>query len=113
MSGEVFFPGSKVPFRPINPWGRKAQALRYDGTPMPDGWKSPLAEPLYQVHVLDSVKGDIPIGPKIGQQVCDQMCANLKLLIKAGPITGWSSPYVRAIAPQQVQRRRIHLPSPA
>jgi hypothetical protein len=84
--GDVFFPGSKVPFNPINPWGRKAA--------YPDGWKSPMREPLFQVHVMDNERGVIPIGPKVANDLASELCAATRLAIKTGRITGWSDPTV-------------------
>lgn len=95
MSGDVFFPGSKIPYSPINPHGRKA---RY-----PDGWKSPLREPLFQVYVNDQLRGDIPIGPKVRNDVASQICAAVQVAIKSGKINGWSSPTVVKAPPEQVR----------
>lgn len=89
----MLVPGSeKIPFNPINPWGQKPVVRRKDGSIM--NWKSPLAEPLFQVHVLDHKRGDLRIGPKIRRDIADQLCANVTIAIKAGKITGWSSPCV-------------------
>lgn len=84
--GDIFFPGSKVPFNPINPHGAKA---RY-----PDGWKNPMQQKLYQVFVQDKDKGAIPIGPKCGHDIADELCAATQIAIKSGRVTGWSSPTV-------------------
>jgi len=45
----TYFPGSKVPFSPINPHGSKAK--------MPAGWKNPFHAKLYRVHVDDAERG--------------------------------------------------------
>jgi hypothetical protein len=84
--GDKFFPGSDVPFRPINPWGRKA--------PMPDGWKNPMQQKLYQVFVLDKELGQIPIGPRMRQDAADQFCAATRIAIKSGRIHDWANPTV-------------------
>lgn len=93
--GDTFFPNSKIPFNPINPHGRKAK--------YPDGWKSPLREPLYQVHVNDKDRGNIPIGPKARNDVASQLCTTVQAAIKSGRITGWSSPHVMPAPPEQVR----------
>jgi hypothetical protein len=93
--GHIFFPGSDKPFNPINPHGAKA---RY-----PSGWKNPLAEKLYQVHVEDRELGHIRIGPKVGQAIADELCAATRLAIAAGQITGWSNPHVLPAPPEQVR----------
>lgn len=84
--GDTFFPGSPIPFRPNNPHGSKAK--------MPDGWKNPLKERLFQVFVEDRHQGLIPIGPKVGRAITDELCATVNTAIKAGTITGWTNPHV-------------------
>lgn len=97
MTGDIFFPNSRVPFNPINPHGSKAK--------MPDGWKSPMREPLFQVHVMDAELGHICIGPKVRNDIASQICAATQASIKAGKITGWSDPCVLPAPPEQVVRR--------
>lgn len=92
---DVFFPGSKIPFNPINPHGARAK--------MPIGWKNPLKRKLYQVHVMDKDGGHIRVGPKIEIDVASELCATIQMAIKAGKITGWSSPTVIACPPEQVR----------
>ena len=95
MTGDTFFPGSKIPFNPINPHGSKAK--------YPDGWKSPLRERLYQVFVEDQDRGCIPIGPKAGHAVVSEWCALAQTAIKAGNITGWTNPHVLPAPAEQVR----------
>lgn len=92
---DTFFPGSKIPFNPINPHGAKA---RY-----PDGWKNPLKEKLYQVFVEDKERGCIAIGPKIRFDVATTLCSTTYTAIKAGKIAGWSNPHVLPAPPEQVR----------
>lgn len=96
VSGPRFF-DSSAPFNPINPHGAKAR--------MPDGWKSPLKEPLYQVFVEDHRHGCIPIGPKIGNAIASELCATVQTSIAAGKITGWTNPHVMPAPAEQVRRR--------
>lgn len=84
--GNTYFPGSSAPFNPINPFGAKAA--------YPKGWKNPLAEKLFQVFVEDREMGLIPIGPKVGRAITDELCATVNTAIKAGTITGWTNPHV-------------------
>lgn len=95
MSGDTFFPGSKIPFNPINPHGSRAK--------MPKGWKNPLARKLYQVHVMDAKHGHLRVGPKVELTVADELCAAMKIAIKAGKISGWTSPTVMPAPPEQVR----------
>lgn len=95
MVGDTFFPGSKIPFNPINPHGAKA---RY-----PDGWKNPLKETLFQVFVEDRENGHIAIGPKIGLNIAFELCATTNTAIKAGKISGWSNAHVLPAPPEQVR----------
>src|SRR5271156_4224518 len=90
--GDTYFPGSSVPFNPINPFGAKAA--------YPKGWKNPMNDRLYQVFVEDRHQGRIPIGPKITGAVADQLCATVETAIKAGKITGWTNPHV-SLAPAE------------
>lgn len=93
--GDTFFPGSKTPFRPINPYGARAN--------VPEGWKNPLKEKLYQVFVDDQKRGQIPIGPKIRFDVATQLCSNTNIAIKAGKISGWSSAHISPAPAEQVR----------
>lgn len=97
--GDTFFPGSKIPFNPINPHGAKAR--------MPAGWKSPMQEKLYQVHVEDRKLGCIPIGPKMGNAIASELCATVQAAIQIGKISGWTNPHVLAAPAEQVRRRLI------
>lgn len=92
---DVFFPGSKVPFNPINAHGAKAK--------YPDGWKNPLKERLWQVFVEDKERGCIPIGPKVGFNVVSELCATVNTAIKAGTISGWSNPHILPAPAEQVR----------
>jgi hypothetical protein len=97
-------PGSpNVPFRPINPFGRKPQVLKADGTPL--DWTSPLAEPLFQVWVLDHKKGTIPIFPKVGRAVAEEFLAHTKAAIKSGRIRGWAAPTILPAPPEKAVSR--------
>jgi hypothetical protein len=82
-------PGSEhIPFKPINPWGRKAK--------MPEGWVSPLERRVYQLYVDDKDKGTIAICPRMQRPIVEEWLAALKIAIKTGKITGWSNPHIRA-----------------
>ena len=86
-------PGSEhIPFKPINAHGKTPVVMRKDGSVI--NWKSPLGEPMFQVHVQDREHGDLPIGPKFAMGIADQLCATVKIAIKSGKITGWSNPHV-------------------
>jgi hypothetical protein len=92
---DVYFPGSNVPFRPINPWGRKAAYTNASGLTMPEGWVSPFSDgPRYRVHV-DTPSGESqPVTPGMGRLIIDELCATINNAIKAGNVTGWSNPHV-------------------
>lgn len=103
VSGPVV-PGSEhIPFRPFNPHGKAPEVRRANGTVA--DWKNPLAVDLYQVYVLDSERGTIPIGPKAAMDVCDQLLSAVKLAIKAGQIHGWASPTLVKIGKQRAVSR--------
>lgn len=105
MTGDTLFPNSKIPFNPINPHGSRARYPdgRRAGLDAPPGWKSPLREPLYQVHVEDKDRGHIPIGPKVRNDIASQLCAAVQTAIKSGRVTGWANPYVMRAPPEQVR----------
>jgi hypothetical protein len=85
-------PGSAhIPFNPINKWGGKPKVFRADGSVI--DWKSPIREPLFQVHV-DTREGSIPIGPRIGLAIASEIAATTQVAIKAGRIHGWANPTV-------------------
>lgn len=96
---DVYFPGSKIPFNPINPHGARAKP--------PSGWKNPLALKLFQVHVMDEERGHIRVGPKVESGVANELCATIQTAIKAGKITGWSSPTVMPCPPEQVRWGKV------
>lgn len=86
-------PGSEhIPFNPINPWGRAAKARG-----MPDGWKSPLNEPLFQVFVDDRESGRLAIGPKMIRSIADEFHSAVNLAIKSGRIRGWANPHLERV----------------
>lgn len=103
--GPTTFPGSDKPFNPINPWGRKAVAVGVDGQKLPADWKSPVAQPTYQVFVEDREKGVIAIGPSWGQPEAEQLLSSVKIAIKAGKVTSWANPHIVKKPPQRAVAR--------
>jgi hypothetical protein len=93
--GDTFFPGSSIPFNPINPHGAKAA--------YPAGWKSPMQQKLHQVFVLDRNRGQIPVGPKMRAEIAEQLCAAIRVAIKAGRIHDWTEPTVLAAPAERLK----------
>ena len=80
---EVWIPGSKVPFRPVNPWGR----------PMPKLVRQVRA-PLYQVIVKRQGRGQIPFGPKMEKAFADEFLHAIEGQIRAGNEKELSDPHI-------------------
>lgn len=101
-SGDVFIPGSKIPFKPINPWGREAVITDHKGDKI--DWKNPLEDANYQLFVDDAQKGTIPVCPAASHSIVSEWLGLINLSIKTGKITGWSNvnmvkqPRQRAVA---------------
>lgn len=96
MSGEVFLPGSKSAFKPLNPWGRPMpkpnRAMRRRAT-------------LYQVHVEQDGK-QIPVGPKTDNPgMAEKFCEAIGVMIARGQEKTWSSPTVVAIREKTDSRK--------
>lgn len=60
----------------------------------PDGnvWINPLAQPLYQVFV-EEVKTNklIPVGPRMIQDACGELCAAINKMVHAGKEKEWAN----------------------
>jgi hypothetical protein len=84
---DVWVPGSKVPFRPVNPWGR----------PMPKPVR-PVREPLYQLIVTRTSetrgKEQIGFGPKMIRAATEQLCEAVQTGIRLGVETELSDPHI-------------------
>lgn len=81
------FLDSPAPFNPINPHGARAK--------MPDGWVSPLNEPLYRV-VVDMRGSDMPVAvtPAMTKAYADMACIAAKQGIAKGVRPEWANPSV-------------------
>lgn len=86
MSGEVYLPGSKIPFKPLNPWGR----------PMPKPSRPMASKKLarYQVHVETRDGQVIPVGPSATQQFAEMLCEAIGRQIGQGKEKTWSNPHI-------------------
>jgi hypothetical protein len=69
---EIYIPGSKDPFRPLNPWGR----------PMPKPVRGPRPD-LYQLIVRRHGK-EIPYGPKMEKGGLDELLHTIEAAIRVG-----------------------------
>jgi hypothetical protein len=79
---EVYFPNSKIPFRPLNAHGR--------AMPKP---VRPSKPDLYQVIVRR--RGEqIPFGPKIEKAAAEQFCLAIETGIRVGVEKELSDPHV-------------------
>ena len=70
---EVWIPGSKDPFRPVNPWGR----------PMPRVSK-PVRPALYQVVATRKGFGEQRLGPKMEKQYVLHLYDAIEEAIRSG-----------------------------
>lgn len=71
-------------FKPMNPWGR----------PMPAP-KRPIKEKppsLYQVFVETTEGKEIPVGPRVTQEVAERFCEAIGVMIGRGKEKNWSNP---------------------
>ena len=80
---EVWLPGSKEPFRPLNPWGREMPKV-----------KRPVREPLYQLIVTRVGRGMIPFGPKMKKDAVDQLFEAVSAGIRVGVEKELTDPHV-------------------
>lgn len=80
---EVYIPGSNIPFRPVNPWGR----------PVPRVAK-PVRPALYQVIVTREGRGQIPFGPKMGRAAAEEFCEAIMGQIRLGAEKQLSDPHI-------------------
>lgn len=98
MVGEVYFPGSKVPFRPQNPWGRAMPKVKQRSRP-----------PLYQVVVTMMNGKDVPFGPKIERTAADEFCGTIRQSIACGAEKELRAAYVVAVESMEASRKRVTL----
>lgn len=80
---EVYVPGSKEPFRPVNPWGRDMPKV-----------KRPQREPLFQLIVKRRGWGMIPFGPKMKKDAVDQLYEAVSAAIRVGVEKELTDPHV-------------------
>ncbi len=83
---EVWFPGSKDPFRPLNPWGRDMPRVPQRERPQ-----------LWQVVVTHKGR-EIPIGPKCERSMVDHLFEMIEQGIRLGTEHDWSKPHIVAVA---------------
>lgn len=88
----VYLPDSKIPFKPMNPWGR----------PMPKPSrtmrKAPL--PLFQVFVEETKTGKhLAVGPKMEQEQAEKFCEAIGVMIGRGLEKTWATPTVVQFSP--------------
>jgi len=79
---EVYVPGSKVPFRPVNPWGQG----------MPKVVK-PARPDLYQLIVRRNGK-QMPYGPKMEKGALDELCNAIETAIRVGVEKELTDPHI-------------------
>lgn len=80
---EVWFPGSKDPFRPMNPHGRA----------MPKPVRQARPE-LYQVVVKRAGWGEIPFGPKMVKECVEEFFRVVDGAIRSGVEKRLSDPHI-------------------
>ena len=83
----TYMPGSKIPFKPLNPWGRAmpkpAREMRRD------------RPSLYQLRVTNNATGEkILVGPKVVLELAERLCIAANVMISRGKETAWSNPEI-------------------
>ena len=82
---EVYFPGSKEPFRPLNPWGRAMPKVKQRERPQ-----------LYQVVIR--YKGrEMPYGPKASRAFVEQLYEAVSAACRLGVVKDIRDPYIAAV----------------
>jgi hypothetical protein len=81
---EVYIPGSKDPFRPVNPWGRD----------MPKSLRRPDRPPLYQLVVKRVGHGEIRFGPKMIFDAVAQLHRDVETAIRLGVEKELTEPHI-------------------
>ena len=80
---EVYFPGSSVPFRPVNAHGRA----------MPKVARS-IRQPLYQLIVTRKGRGQMPFGPKMEKQFAQELYETVLGQIRLGKEKDITDPHL-------------------
>ncbi len=84
---EVWFPDSKEPFRPLNPWGRAMPKVPQRSKPQ-----------LYQVVVRSRKLGrEMPVGPRSERKLVDHLFEMIMRGIQLGTERDWSAPHIVAV----------------